>query len=58
MSCGHCINAVNQALGTVPGVQIDAVRIGSADVRYDEDSISPAQIQAAVTGAGFKATAA
>ncbi len=58
MSCGHCLNAVNQALGTVPGVQIDAVEIGRADIRYDADSVSPAQIEAAVTSAGFKTTAA
>ena len=36
MSCGHCLNAVNRALSAVPGVQIDAIRIGRADVRYDE----------------------
>ena len=36
MSCGHCLNAVNQALAQVPGVQIESVRIGRAEVRYDE----------------------
>lgn len=58
MSCGHCINAVNQALGAVPGVEIDSVRIGQAEVRYDERSVTPEQIEAAITDAGYRTTAA
>ena len=42
MSCGHCLNAVNKALASVPGVEIGSVRIGRADVRYDE-SVHPAR---------------
>ena len=33
MSCGHCLNAVNQALARVPGVQVECVRIGRAEVQ-------------------------
>ena len=58
MSCGHCLNAVNRALAGLPGVEVDAVRIGRADVRYDEATIAPARIQAAVTEAGYRATTA
>ena len=56
MSCGHCLNAVNRALSAVPGVRIDAIRIGQADVSYDESSTGPAQLEAAVTEAGYRAT--
>ena len=56
MSCGHCLNAVNRALSAVPGVQIDAIRIGRADVSYDETVTAPAQLESAVTDAGYRAT--
>jgi copper chaperone CopZ len=56
MSCGHCLNAVNRALSVVPGVQIDAIRIGRADVSYDENTTGPSQLEAAVADAGYRAT--
>ena len=58
MSCGHCLHAVNQALASVPGVEIGSVRIGRADVRYDESVIQPGLIVDAVGGAGYRATVA
>jgi copper chaperone CopZ len=57
MSCGHCLNAVSQALGAVPGVAVDALRIGRADVSYDENTTDLAQLEAAVADAGYRATA-
>ena len=56
MSCGHCLNAVNQALRAVPGVTIDAVRIGRADVSYDENTTRPSDLESAVADAGYRAT--
>jgi copper chaperone CopZ len=56
MSCGHCLNAVNRALSAVPGVKIDAVRIGRADVTYDETTTQPADLETAVADAGYRAT--
>jgi copper chaperone len=58
MSCGHCLNAVRQALAELPGVEIESVRIGRADLRYDERTLEPARIEAAVVDAGYRATAA
>ena len=55
MSCGHCLNAVNRALSAVPGVKIDAVRIGRADVSYDETTTRPADLESAVAEAGYRA---
>ena len=57
MSCGHCLNAVNQALGAVPGVEIESVRMGRADLRYDESRTSVDAITSAVSDAGYRATA-
>ena len=56
MSCGHCLNAVNRALAEMPGVEVDTVRIGRAEVRYDEARVSPGQLEAAVADAGYRAT--
>jgi len=56
MSCGHCVDAVNRALSVIPGVRIDAIRIGRADVSYDESSTGPSQLEAAVADAGYRAT--
>jgi Cu+-exporting ATPase len=56
MSCGHCLNAVNRALSAVPGVRIDAIRLGRADVSYDERITDPSQLEAAVADAGYRAT--
>ena len=56
MSCGHCLNAVNRALSSVPGVRIDAVRIGRADVSYDETTATASDLEKAVVEAGYPAT--
>lgn len=58
MSCGHCLNAVNRALATLPGVEVDSVRIGRAELRYDERAVAPGRIEAAVADAGYRARAA
>jgi copper chaperone CopZ len=55
MSCGHCLNAVNQALGAMPGVKINEVRMGRAEVSYDETTTGPADLEAAVGEAGYRA---
>lgn len=56
MSCNHCLNAVNRALAQVAGVRIKSVAIGRADLEFDPDQLSPAQIVAAIDEAGYKAT--
>ncbi|MGH7515569.1 MAG: heavy-metal-associated domain-containing protein [Gemmatimonadales bacterium] len=58
MSCGHCLNAVNRALAGLPGVEIESVQIGRAELRYDEQAVDPSQVEAAVADAGYRATAA
>ena len=56
MSCSHCLNAVNGALRKLPGVEITSVKIGRADVRYDEGATSAEAIANAVTEEGYRAT--
>lgn len=56
MSCGHCLNAVNQALSQVPGLEIESVRMGRADLRYDEALTTPEAITRAIADAGYQAS--
>ena len=57
MSCGHCVAAVSEALTELPGVSVDDVRIGTAQVSYYPDQVSPEQIVLAVEDAGYAAQA-
>lgn len=56
MSCGHCLNAVNKALRSLGGVEIESVQIGRAVVRYDESCLDPDRIAAAITAEGYRAS--
>ena len=55
MSCGHCLNTVNQALGRIPGIKIGSVRMGRAEIEFDETSATPESIVGAVSAAGYRA---
>lgn len=57
MSCGHCVNAVRQALEEVPGVTVENVAIGSARVSYEPDKTKTTDITEAVVDAGYEAYA-
>ncbi|HTK56369.1 MAG TPA: cation transporter [Gemmatimonadales bacterium] len=55
MSCGHCLNRVQKALGALPGVQVSSVQIGRATLEYDPAQYAPEAIADAVTKSGYKA---
>jgi copper chaperone len=57
MSCGHCLNAVNKALGALPGIRIERVQIGRADLEVAAGGPAPEAIAAAVRAVGYPATA-
>lgn len=52
MSCGHCLNAVNQALTSVPGAKVGSVRIGRAEVEVPE-ALGSDPLVTAVEAAGY-----
>jgi len=54
MSCGHCISRVQKALARVDGVHVDRVDLGTAQVIYDPDKVSPQRIREAVEDAGYE----
>ena len=58
MSCGHCVKAVQDALGSVPGVKVEAVQVGSASVSYDEGKATVGDLIDAVYNAGYEANEA
>lgn len=57
MSCGHCLNAVNRALSSLPGVELKGVQIGRAEVIYDAGVTDSAAVIAAVEAAGYSCQA-
>jgi copper chaperone CopZ len=54
MSCGHCVSAVREALDELPGVEVEQVTIGGAEVRYDPASTTPERVADAVRDAGYE----
>lgn len=56
MSCGHCLNAVSQALGSCAGVKIDSVQIGRATLEFDPNQLSSDDLVTAVEDAGYSVT--
>ena len=60
MSCGHCVAAVREALGEVPGVTVQQVSIGSATIALDPDAGTPRALTEAaveaVSDAGYEAS--
>jgi copper chaperone len=53
MSCGHCLNAVRQAVTKVDGVEVRDVSIGRADLRVSDDS-TVARVTAAIEESGYR----
>jgi len=57
MTCDHCRTKVERALRGVPGVYSAVVDLadGEAEVDFDDDALTAAQLIAAVEGAGYGA---
>jgi copper chaperone len=55
MSCGHCLNRVNNALQKVDGITAQQVQIGSAKVEFDPEKVTAEQIADAISKAGYHA---
>ncbi|MDO4794042.1 MAG: cation transporter [Filifactor alocis] len=55
MSCGHCVQAVTQALKSVEGVKSAEVDLAEnkAEVEYDEAVVSLEALHSAIENVGF-----
>lgn len=58
MSCSHCLNAVNQALHQVPGLEVESVVLGRAEVVLRDPSLTADRVITAIEAAGYPAIAA
>lgn len=58
MSCGHCVAAVREALGQVPGVEVELVQVGKAVVNVEPGAVTDGALVDAVEDAGYSATIA
>lgn len=56
MTCGHCVQAVTNALAAVPGVAVRTVAVGSAQITAP-DGLTVARAMAALDDAGYPARA-
>lgn len=56
MSCNHCLNAVNAALAAVPGIRVESVRIGRAEVELLPSGASADDVVTAIEAAGYPVT--
>lgn len=56
MSCQHCKAAVTEALEALAGVQSVQVDLetGTAEITYEEGSVTTEQVQAAIEEAGYE----
>jgi copper chaperone len=55
MHCNGCVNRVTEALKKLPGVAVEAVKVGSARVGFDPALANEATIIEAINGLGFQA---
>ncbi|MEO7456026.1 MAG: heavy-metal-associated domain-containing protein [Gemmatimonadaceae bacterium] len=55
MTCEHCVRAVDQRLRKTPGVVVNRVAIGSADVQLDPERTSVDDLAEAIADEGYTA---
>jgi copper chaperone len=53
MSCQHCVHAVKSELSKLD-LKVKDVKIGSAEVEYDEQKITEDKLKEAIETAGYK----
>jgi copper chaperone len=54
MSCSHCLNAVRNAIDSVPGARVETVTVGRAVVSYDPQRTKFTDITDALSDAGYE----
>lgn len=53
MSCQHCVNAVKNELSKLD-IKIKNVKVGSAEIEYEEIKIAESDLKKAIENAGYK----
>jgi copper chaperone len=57
MTCGHCVMGVQKALRNLDGVQVEDVKIGSAQLQFDPAKRQVDDILEAIRDQGYEPTA-
>lgn len=55
MTCEHCVRAVEGRLRRTPGVQVERVKVGAAELHYDPAQTNVDQIEDAIADEGYTA---
>ena len=55
MTCEHCVRAVDGRLRRTPGVRVERVTVGTADIHYDPASTNEDEISEAIADEGYTA---
>jgi copper chaperone len=55
MTCEHCVRAVEGRLRRTPGVQVERVSVGSADLHYDPSRTNVGEIADLIADEGYTA---
>lgn len=55
MTCEHCVRAVDGRLRRTPGVRVERVSVGAADIEYDPAKTNVDQISDAIADEGYTA---
>lgn len=55
MTCEHCVRAVDGRLRRTPGIEVERVTIGSADLRYDPAQTKVDEIADVIADEGYTA---
>jgi copper chaperone len=53
MTCQHCVNAITDEVGQVPGVQSVVVDLDAKTVTVDAPAVDDAALRAAIDEAGY-----
>jgi copper chaperone len=55
MTCEHCVRAVDSRLRKTPGVVVNRVAVGSADIQLDTEKTSVDDVAEAIADEGYTA---
>ncbi len=55
MHCDACVRRVSGTLGKLPGVQLEHVQVGEAQLAYDPSQVNTQAIADAIHNIGFEA---
>lgn len=56
MTCGHCVNTINRALSSLPGIKSynTTLESKSSEVEYDENKLTDQDVKSAIEEWGYR----